>query len=83
MPEHNINKKIEEQGKILQELVEQSKKTQKTLNWLRIIGIIKVVAIVAPIVLALIYLPTFAKNLLNRYDDLIPGLQRIQELIKE
>jgi len=83
MPEPNINKKIEEQGKILQELVEQSKKTQKTLNWLRIIGVIKVVVIAAPIILAIIYLPPFVKRAIEDYKDIIPGLEKIQEMIKE
>jgi len=82
MSEDTINKKIEEQGKILQELVKQSKRTQRTLNWLRIIGVIKVVVILAPIILAIIYLPPFVRRAIDKYEDVIPGLERVQEIIE-
>ncbi|NQU82617.1 MAG: hypothetical protein HQ539_01585, partial [Parcubacteria group bacterium] len=62
MNETTINKKFAEQEEILQQLLEQNKKTQKTLNWLRIIGVIKIVAILAPIIFAIFYLPPFIKN---------------------
>jgi len=78
----DINKKIEEQNKILQELIKQNKKTQRTLNWLRVIGVIKVVVIIAPIILALIYLPPFVRRAIEKYEDVIPGLEKVQEIIE-
>jgi len=78
----DINKKIEEQNKILQELIKQNKKTQRTLNWLRVIGVIKVVVILAPIILALIYLPPFVRRAIEKYENVIPGLEKVQEIIE-
>ena len=83
MDDTTINKKIEEQSKILQELLEQNKKTQRTLNWLRVIGVIKVLVILAPIILAIIYLPPFVRRAIEKYDDVIPGLERVQEIIEQ
>lgn len=73
MEETNINKKIEEQGAILQKLVEQSIRTQKTLNWLRVMGVIRIIIIVTPIVLGIIYLPSFARNIIEEYRDVMPN----------
>lgn len=83
MSEDTINKKIEEQSKILEKLVEQNRKTQKTLNWLRAIGVIKVVVIIAPIIFAIIYLPPFVRRAIEKYEDVIPGLERIQNIIEK
>ena len=50
--------------------------------WLRAIGVIKVVVILAPIVLAIIYLPPFVRKAIDKYEDIIPGLEKAQEIIE-
>lgn len=82
MDEVDINKKFEEQNEILQSLLEQNKKTQRTLNWLRVIGVIKVLVILAPIILAIIYLPPFVRKAIEKYEDVVPGLEKVQEMIE-
>ena len=83
MDESIIEKKIEKQEKILQELLKQSKKNQKTLSWLRIIGVVKVIIILAPIILAIIYLPPFVKKAIEKYKEVIPGLEKVQDIIQQ
>jgi len=79
MNEIDINKKIEQQGELLQKLVEQQTKTQKALSWLKVIGIIRIVVIVLPIILSIIYLPSFIRNIVGEYKNVLPNFENLQE----
>jgi len=72
MLEENINKRLDQQAEILQKLVVQNQKNERILNWIRVLAILRVVVIAAPIILGIIYLPSFVRNIL-------PDLQNIQQ----
>jgi len=72
MDETVINKKLEQQAEILQKLVIQNEKNQRVLNWIRVLAILRVVIIATPIILGIIYLPSFIR-------DILPDLQNLQK----
>ena len=79
MDENNLNRRFEEQNVILKNILEQSQKTGRYLLWLKILSILKILIIIAPIVLAIIYLPPFIKKAVDKYQDVVPGLEGVWE----
>lgn len=82
MDDKNLNKRFKEQNEILEKILEQSEKTKKYLLWLKILSIIKIAIIVIPIILGIIYLPPFMKKMIEKYQDVVPGLEKIQKMIE-
>lgn len=83
MPEENIYQKIDQQTELLETIVEQTKKTQKYIFWGRILSTIQLIIIVVPIIVAIIYLPPYIKIMMDKAREIIPGLEKIQEIIKD
>ena len=83
MDERIINQKLDQQTKLLEELLAQAEKTRKSLLWIRLLGLLKVILIVSPIILGLIYLPPFVKKLIDDYKTVLPGLEKIEQIIEE
>lgn len=75
MDDNNLNRRFEEQNMILKNILKQSQKTGRYLLWLKVLNILKILIIIAPIVLAIIYLPPFIKRAINKYQDVLPGLE--------
>jgi len=42
-----------------------------------------VIIILAPIILAIIYLPPFVKKAIEKYKEVIPGLEKVQDIIQQ
>lgn len=81
--EQDIDAKLNQQTKLLQEICEQNKKTQKELLWLRVLGLIKIAIIAAPIILGIIYLPPFVQKIIDEYKEIVPGLEKIEQFIEQ
>lgn len=80
--EKNTTEKLERQTELLEEILAQTEKTRRYLLWLKILGIIKVLIIVTPIVLGIIYLPPFIRKIIEDYKNVVPGLERMQEILE-
>jgi len=82
MQEQNIYEKIDRQTELLEKIVEQTKKTEKYILIGRILTIIKIILIISPIILGIIYLPPFIRDLVEKYQNALPQNQVPVEKIK-
>ncbi len=80
MPVPDLNKKIDRQTALLEEIVQQNKKTQKFILWGRILNLARLVIIITPIILAIIYIPPFVERAVNKSRELVPEIKELQSL---
>ena len=76
MNEAELNQNLKEQNELLRAVLKQSEKTKKYLLWLKVFGIIKIIIIITPIILGVIYLPPFIQKAIDKYHDLLPGINQ-------
>ncbi len=79
MTEIELNKTLKEQNELLKKLLLQSEKTRKHILWTKTLGIIRLIIIITPIIFALVYLPPFVKKAIEKYQAIVPGLDKIIE----
>lgn len=68
-----IKSLLEKNLKWSQIIYEQNRKINRKLMWMAVGNWLKILIIVVPIVLGVIYLPSFIKNLTSKYGAYLPG----------
>ena len=82
MANEDLNKKIDRQTVLLEEIALQNKKTQKFILWGRILNLARLVIIVTPIIFAIIYIPPFIERAINKSRALMPQIKEL-EILKQ
>jgi len=62
-----------------QEVYEVSRQLKRYLFWGQILATIRLVIIVIPIILAIIYLPPFLRDVFGQYQDLFPTYKSLMD----
>jgi len=66
-----IEKKLNQQEILLQAIYKNSEKVRKYILWGRVMSAVYIVLIVAPFIIAAMYLPSFIKNAIGPYRELL------------
>ena len=80
MPEENIYKKIDRQTELLEIIAKQTRKTEEYILWGRYLSVLRLLIIIAPIILAIIYLPPFIQDSLDKIRGILPEIQELKGL---
>lgn len=80
--EENIYKKIDKQTELLEIIAKQTRKTEKYILWGRVLSVLRLLIIIAPIILAILYLPSFIQNSLEKIREILPEIQELKGLDK-
>ncbi|HUT22696.1 MAG TPA: hypothetical protein VMX18_04895 [Candidatus Bipolaricaulota bacterium] len=65
-----IKSMVKQNTEYTRKALELAEKTQKYVLWIKIINLIKLLIILLPIILALIYLPSFLREFFEQYKEL-------------
>ena len=68
-----IEKLVEENLRLTEEVLKLTKKINNFVLWSRIFSFLKILIIIVPIVLGIIYLPPLLKDVLGPYQELLGG----------
>ncbi len=66
---------LEENQKLLQEILVNTEKTRKYIFWGRVMTFIYLLIILAPIIFAIFYLPPLIEQFMGPYQELLSGAQ--------
>ena len=76
-----LKRLIEENMKYTKAAYVLADKTRKYIRWLELFAIVKFILILIPIVLAIIYLPPFIKNVLSTYQEFFNSAESLSGLM--
>lgn len=67
----NFQRMLEENQRLLRLLLEQAEKTRRYIFWGRIVSFVYLLLVIAPLIAAMIYLPSLIRNTIGPYQELL------------